>query len=228
MKRFFALQCAALVLGNMLVANIAASAGDIPGYPDRIEAYDSREVAMLPRYCVYVEQFRDRVPGGSNTAEMKKWIALLGPTFHHMHHWCWGLMMTNRALFLARNKQARTRYLRSSVHEFDYVIARAPADFVLLPEMLTKKGENLVRLGSGAAGARDLERAIELKPDYWPPYAALSDYLKESGDIAKARELLETAISFAPETKSLKRRLDDLDKVEARQKPSLHAPSGHK
>jgi hypothetical protein len=49
-----------------------------------------------------------------------------------------------------------------------------------------------------------------LKPDYWPPYGSLSDYYKTVGEIAKARELLETAISFAPDSRSLKRRLAEL------------------
>jgi hypothetical protein len=38
---------------------------DIPGYPSNIEAYDSREVAMLPRYCIYTQLFRERVPAAT-------------------------------------------------------------------------------------------------------------------------------------------------------------------
>jgi hypothetical protein len=214
MKRdnFLPLLCVCL-LGYVLTASTPATAGDIPGYPDQIDAYDSREVAMLPRYCIYTQLFRQHVPGGDNPGEIRRWSALLGPTFSAMHHYCWGLMKTNRALFLARTKQVKNFYLGSSINEFDYVIAHAPADFVLLPEILTKKGENLIRMGNGAAGSNELRRAIELKPDYWPPYAALSDYYKASGDLVSARALLEKALAIAPETKGLKRRLVDLQRT---------------
>jgi tetratricopeptide (TPR) repeat protein len=199
-----------LVLGAAFALWSSLCLADIPGYPSNIEAYDSREVAMLPRYCIYTQLFRERVPGGNNPAEIKRWHALMGETFDALHHYCWGLMKTNRATILARSEQDRHHYLTDSIREFDYVIERAPPDFVLLPEILTKRGETLVRLGRTTQGIADLQRAIELKPDYWPPYGSLSDYYKTVGEIAKARELLETAISFAPDSRSLKRRLAEL------------------
>ena len=66
---------------------------------------------------------------------------------------------------------------------------RRPISFCS-PEIFTKKGENLIRLAKGPLGVIELERAIEAKPDYWPPYAALSDYYKSIGDRAKARDVL--------------------------------------
>ena len=93
------------------------------------------------------------------------------------------------------------------------MIDRAPPDFVLLPEILMKKGENLIRLGQGANGNLQLLRAIELKPDYWPPYAAMSDYYKKTGDLKNAREVLEKGLSASPEAKALKERLANLDAV---------------
>jgi tetratricopeptide (TPR) repeat protein len=183
----------------------------IPGYPDDVRyAFDSREVAMLPNYCKYTQLFRDGVPGGNNKAEIDKWYRIMGHTFHAMHHYCWGLMKTNRALLLARNQQTRTFYLRSGIDEFDYVLRRAPPDFVMLPEILTKKGENLIKLGYGEKGVMELQSAIAAKQDYWPPYADLSDYYKGKGDVGKARDILEKALTFAPDEKALTRRLGEL------------------
>ena len=51
-------------------------------------AYDPREVAMLPRYCAYTQGFRDHVPGGNNPAEIQRWYSMLGETFNAMHHYC--------------------------------------------------------------------------------------------------------------------------------------------
>ena len=186
----------------------------VPGY-GAIEDYDPREVAMLPRYCIHTQLFRDRVPGGRNQAEIKRLYQVMGSTFHAMHHYCWGLMKTNRANLLARSKQVRDFYLRDSVGEFDYVLDRAPQDFPLRPEIMTKKGENLLRLGKPETAAAVLEEVLQLKPDYWPPYAAMSDHFKVAGDTAKAKEWLKKGLNAAPEAKPLKNRLAELDKGNA-------------
>ena len=184
----------------------------IPGYPDDPRyAFDPREVALLPRYCIYTQLFRDNVQGGKNPDEIKRWGLLMGPDFHHMHHYCWGLMFTNRALLLVRDQPTRKHYLGRAISEFDYVIQRASPEFKLLPEILTKKGENLIRLESSAQGITELENAIALKPDYWPPYAALSDYFRSIGEPAKARKWLEEGLSASPNTQALVRRLAELD-----------------
>ena len=168
---------------------------------------------MLPRYCAYTQSFRDHVPGGNNPAEIQRWYSMLGETFHAMHHYCWGLMKTNRGVLLARSEQWRRFYLNDAIGEFDYVIDHAPPDFVLLPEILMKKGENLIRLGQDGSGNLQLLRAIELKPDYWPPYAVMSDYYKKTGDLKNAREVLEKGLLASPDAKALKERLANLDAV---------------
>jgi hypothetical protein len=188
---------------------------EIPGYPPSVFDYDAREIAMLPRYCKHAQIFRHRVPGGDNPIEIERWYTVMGGTlntgpFHHMQHYCWGLMKTNRALILASNRQDRQFYLTDSLSEFDYVIQRVSPDFVLLPEIHTKKGENLLHLGRTLQGIGELQRAIELKPDYWPPYAAASDYFKKSKDIAKAREWLEKGVLASPDSKALQQRLAEL------------------
>src|SRR3954469_16076135 len=187
----------------------------VPGYPDDVRyGYDPREIAMLPRYCTFTQLFRDNVPGGHDVEEFKRWSAIIGPAFNHMHHYCWGLMNTNRALLLVREQRFRDYYLRTSIREFDYVIDRSPAEFKLLPEIITKKGENLLRLGSTQAGLGELERAIAVKPDYWPPYAAIRDHYKDIDDRAKARQWLQAGLAAAPNANALRQRLSELDHAE--------------
>lgn len=207
-RRFAKTLLCLIVFGGVQLP--ARAQTEIPGYPDSIMAYDAREVALLPRYCVYTQSFRERVPGGNDQKVIDDWYAQLGQPFHAMHHYCWGLMKTNRALFLARGQQARHFYLSDSLTEFDYVITRVPDDFILLPEILARKGENLILLGKGQVGVFELERAIELKPDYWPPYAYISDFHKRAGDLTKAREILEQGLAHSPDAKGLLRRADDL------------------
>ena len=220
-RKFLLMKIPALIRGifgtivalGVLVVGIPTYSQNIPGYPARVDAYDFREVAMLPRYCIYTQSFRERVPGGNNPDEIQRWYSILGQTFHAMHHYCWGLMKTNRGVLLARDEQSRRFYLNNSIVEFDYVIDRAPPDFVLLPEILTKKGENLIRLGQGSTGNLQLLRAIELKANYWPPYAAMSDYYKNTGDLKSAREVLEKGLSASPDAGALRDRLLNIDAI---------------
>lgn len=209
---------ALLALGAVLALTLPAYALP-PGYPDSVYMADPREMAMVPPYCMYTQGFRDRVPGGNNPAEIERWGSLMGhAAFHAMHHYCSGLMETNRAEFLSSTPAERLFYLRHAVVEYDYVIERVPQDFKLLPELLTKKGENLIRLGQARLGVDEFLRAIDLRPDYWPPYVQLSDYYKGIGDLPKAREYLEKALSYSPNVKSLKARLTELEAVNTKRK----------
>lgn len=202
------LHCIGLALA---VASTVALGQQIPGYPN-LDAYDPREVGMLPRYCQFTQRFRLAVPGGNNPDEIKRWQQYMGgEVFEHMHHYCWGMMKTNRAMLLARDGDVRTHYLAEAIGEFDYVLKRIPPDFVLLPEILTKRGENLIRLGKAPIGLLDLERAAEVKPDYWPAFAQLGDYYRSTGDRAKAREWLERGLRGAPGATALTRRLAELE-----------------
>lgn len=209
-----ALRAAAVAAG--LIAAVGAQAQQIPGYPDRVDAFDPREVAMLPKYCTYTQLFTDSVPGGNDAQVRSSWYATMGPTFNHMHHYCFGLMKTNRAVLLSRDAVSRNFYLNDAIIEYDYVIRRAPPDFVLMPEMLTKKGQNLVLLGKGPMAVMEYRAAIEANAQYWPAYAYLSDYYAESGDLKQAREVLEEGIAKASDVTALQRRLDKLGKAGAR------------
>jgi tetratricopeptide (TPR) repeat protein len=197
-------------LTAILVAGNAALGAMIPGYPDDIMSFDAREVALLPEYCKYTQTYREHVPGGRDPARIAHWYEVMGPPFHTMHHYCNGLIRTNRAMLLARTRQVRKYYLESSIGEFDYVLQRAPADFVMLPEIYTKKGENLLRLGMIGEGLNALERAIELKPDYWPPYAVLGDHFKQTGERAEALEWIKKGLAASPGSEPLQRRLAEL------------------
>jgi Flp pilus assembly protein TadD len=140
--------------------------------------------------------------------------------FHHLHHYCWGLMNLNRGAILARDDRTRRFYFSEAVREFDYVIERAPTDFALLPEILTRKGEALIRLGQGPQAVPHLQQAAQLKRDYWPAYAALSDYYRSQGEIERAKDTLRTGLSFAGNVRALTRRLEELEAAAPAKKPS--------
>lgn len=210
------LRAAAIAVTAWFVVLGSASAQDVPGFPRSVDAYDAREIAMLPGYCTYTQGFRRAVPGGDNPTTIREWEGVFGPTFIHMHHYCLGLMKTNRATLLSRDPITRRFYLNDAITEYDYVITRAPADFVLMPEMYTKKAQNLVLLGQGPAGVAEYLRAIDAKNDYWPPYAYLSDYYVDIGDKKKATEILNEGLARVPNATALQRRLAELDQAKRR------------
>jgi tetratricopeptide (TPR) repeat protein len=202
-RRSFA--CAALT-----ATSIAGMAQDIPGYPKDVYAADPREMAMIPSYCRYTLLFRDSLPATNKMEMFEAWKATIGEGYGHMHHYCAGLIKANRATLLARDRTTRQFLLNDAIVEYDYVITRVPETYVLLPEMLTKKGEALVQLDKGPLGIYFFQRAIEIKPDYWPPYAQLSDYHQRVGELKKAREILEAGLAAVPGTQALTRRLEAL------------------
>ncbi len=184
-----------------------------PAHVEAQHAFEQSLMHMLPLYCRYTQDFITRFPGGDHATEYERWKTLMGPTFVHMHHYCYGLMDANRAAFLADTRESRIFNLNNSIQEFDYVIQRATPDFSLLPEILTRKGESLIRLDRAGEGMLEFQRAIRIKADYAPAYAATSDFYKETGQLGKAREWLEKGLSAAPNAGALKRRLAELDKL---------------
>lgn len=214
------LRAAAAAAALLLVSGGSAAQSIIPGYPDNIHQLDPREVARLPPFCIYTAHFLEAFRGGRDSVELRRWKALFGEVFQTLHHYCWGLMYLNRAKFLARDQGNRNWNFSAAIHDFDYVLnfveAKKLYDFILLPEILTRKGEALVGLGRGARAVAEFERAIELKPDYWPAYAQLADYYRDAGEVERAREVLNAGLARSPDTLALTRRLKELDDAVAR------------
>src|SRR5882672_6349770 len=76
-----------------------------PMHVEAQQSYEATQVYRLPVYCKYTQVFRDHVPGGNNRPEIERWTASMGGSFNHMHHYCWGLMATNRAAFFSSTRQ---------------------------------------------------------------------------------------------------------------------------
>jgi tetratricopeptide (TPR) repeat protein len=88
----------------------------------------------------------------------------------------------------------------------------------MLPEVRTKRAASLLYLGRAPEAIEEFGRAIELKPDYWPPYAALSDYYKQQRDVKEAKLWLERGLAANAEALPLKRRLAELDATDRKRK----------
>jgi tetratricopeptide (TPR) repeat protein len=178
--------------------------------------YDPKVFAFMPEWCKYTPLYNPVVPHQQSAAdvraEVRRLNQLMGPqNFKHLHHYCRGLFSVTRARYFETSRIARERRLQYSIGEFDYVLNRVEPTFALLPEILTKKGESLVALRRPEA-VEPLHRALQAKPDYWPAYAALSDYFRDIGEVARARQWLEKGLAAAPAATALQSRLAELDK----------------
>jgi tetratricopeptide (TPR) repeat protein len=173
--------------------------------------YDAKVFAFLPEWCKYTLLYEDSAPGGRNVEEGARWKRLMGPgNFRNLHHYCAGLFLMTRALYFEKTKAGRDAALKRSLGEYDYTILRVEPTFPLLPEILTKKGETLVMLGLPEA-MEPLHQAISLRGDYWPAYAALSDYFANLGNAEQARQWLQKGLEAAPNATALARRLAELN-----------------
>src|SRR5262245_3308068 len=178
MKPLMLLAFASFLLG-MTSPTVYANSHDRPS---------PEEIANLPEYCKYTQLIRELPGGGGNSPEQTEhWKGIMGDTFMAMHHHCFGLIAAQRAGGPRVTNQQRGSLLTISVNEFTYVIERAPSSFPLLPEILTRRAQSLLRLGREREAIEDLQRAWTSKPDYWRPYAYLPDYMLTTYQNARAR-----------------------------------------
>ena len=163
------------------------------------------EAAMLPPYCA------PRMADDYSSASAKEWIdRFTMENYVHMHHYCIGLMELNRAYGKGRSRGAGD--VASSIQNIDYVIKGTAPDFILQPEFHLNKGKALAFMGRSELAALEYQQAIQLKPDYAAPYAALSDFYRDKGAKQKARETVEQGLEKIPDSKALKRRQVELSK----------------
>ena len=186
----------------LLPAAVVASLFSLPGAQ---AGPLGAETAMLPPYCA------PRMADDYSSATAKEWIdRFTMENYVHMHHYCLGLMELNRAYGKGRSRGAGD--LASSIQNIDYVIKGTAPDFFLQPEFHLNKGKALAFMGRSELAALEFQQAIQLKPDYAAPYAALSDYYRDKGAKQKARETVEQGLEKIPDSKALKRRQVELSK----------------
>lgn len=168
------------------------------------------ELRLLPPYC------KVRLTQGTNrkNPEVTKWIRALGPSYVDIHHYCIGLNLLNRANnTFGGSKQDLAHKLRGAIGNFDYVLDRASPGFALLPEIHLNRARAFRKGGRPHDAATDLDRALELKPDYAAGYAELSDLYRQTGEHDRARKVLEQGLAMKPESRALRIRLAKLSQA---------------
>lgn len=181
-----------------------AIASALIAMPNIATALDARsvtnaELALIPRYCAYAQSF------SYNTPESKQWAARLGTeSFKHIHHYCWGLINLQRAMRSSTPRGQRLFLLSTITGDIQYSISGATKGFVLLPEMLTRKGEVYLLRSLPDDANKSFAQARELKPDYWPAYSGWAEFLIYSGKTAEAKQLVKAGLEYSPNAKVLR------------------------
>jgi tetratricopeptide (TPR) repeat protein len=170
----------------------------------QVKNMTAAELAAAPRYCPYTQGYGRSGTPDAPSAEAKRWVAIMGPTFWHLHHYCWGKMHLQRAMRSSVTEQERKHLLGTVVGDYRYVIGNAKRDFILLPEIYAGIGEVELRLGRPQEASRAFAEARALKPDYSPGYSHWAEYLMRSGQKAEAKQLVRTGLEYNPDAKTLR------------------------
>lgn len=162
------------------------------------------ELAMLPEYCIDTEAFiYGSVGQAGQSPRAPEWVALMGPSFASMHHYCWGLVNLNRLRAGRAETNNRQYFARGIVNEYLYVINNSRPGFVLLPEIWMRIGEASLLAGDVGQALDAYAMARRIKPDYWPAYTQWAEFLLKLGKKSEAKELVRTGLMHAPESVTL-------------------------
>ncbi len=179
----------------LLVASCAACTGALAQMPENITDV---EVSVLPGYCRDTWGF-GKVPWTPDP----KWMEIMGQGFMAMHHYCWALIKLNRVSKPGTPAVVQLGVRESALGDLKYVVTNSQHDFVMLPEIFTKIGEVELLLKRYTDAQVSYQRARSIKPDYWPAYFQWAEYLRQRGQKAKARSLVEEGLSYSPDAKPL-------------------------
>lgn len=159
------------------------------------------EFMQLPPYC------RARL-SGKNTPDYSYWNKKLGSGFIHVHHSCEGYNYLNKARVTFGSE--RKKYFKYAIAGIDYVLGATDQTFILTPDLLTKKGEALEGLGKIEEAKINYEAAIKINKKYPFSYLRLSKIYIKQDQKDQAKVILKKGLSANPNSKTLKRKLQDL------------------
>lgn len=171
---------------------------------------DQKDLMVLPKYCEGTQIIRgiSKLPKASVDAYYTNY----GPIYNHLHHYCWALFAEFNGDKML-DKGPRLSAYRQAITDIDYVLNKnPPSSFPLLPEILTSRGRILLKMDSPGKGIAELNKVINMKPDYEPAYIQLSDHYVSTGKKQDAISILEKGVENNASPTSLLRRLQRLGK----------------
>lgn len=161
-----------------------------------------KELLTLPRYC-YV---RIRALNGP---EYKEWERKMGPDLIHTHHYCGGLSYFKR-YYGATTERERRFLLSRAQANLEYMVNHASPGYSLMPDVYFRLGEVHRLAGRAGTAKASYDKSIELNPRVPSAYGGLADLHAQSGQQARALEVVSEGLRYNPESRSLQRRFREL------------------
>lgn len=128
----------------------------------------------------------------------------------HMHHYCSGLRMLNRA-YASIGRKGDVRFNAGrAINNFDYVLEHTEKSYFMRGEVHVNKGQALKLLGRKAEAVSEFSRALEYEIAAPEAYQALADHYVETGNKTKALEMATEGLKRNPDSRGLKRRYSEL------------------
>lgn len=165
------------------------------------------EMARLPDFCPHTmgnnkesEDPNKLGPGAD------KWIAKMGGVrnFKSMHHYCRAVVREHRSRAPGLSHSEREYVLGTAIDEYTYVITNTTRDFIMLPDIFVRMGDDLVLLKRHGQAAEAFLAAVRQKPDYWRAYSRWADYLVATGQRGAAIAKLEEGLRALPDEPRLR------------------------
>ncbi len=184
---------------------LAALLCALPAHAQKPENVTPAEMALLPDYCVDVQGFKYGDASWNTSPRASYWVARMGPTFWHQHHYCWALIKKHRAMEPGVPPQVRNGRISNAIGDLEYVVRNAAPGFPLLPEVFYRIGEFQLLIDNQTAAKEALDNAVRLKPNYWPAYLLWADELVKVKLTREATAHLELGLRQSPNSPQLRK-----------------------
>lgn len=163
------------------------------------------EMALLPDYCADVQGFKYGDASWNTSPRASYWVARMGPTFWHQHHYCWALIKKHRAMEPGVSPQVRNGRISNAIGDLEYVVRNAAPGFPLLPEVFYRIGEFQLLIDNQTAAKEALDNAVRIKPNYWPAYLLWANALAKVKLTREAASHLELGLRHSPNSPQLRK-----------------------
>ncbi|MBU4010556.1 MAG: tetratricopeptide repeat protein, partial [Proteobacteria bacterium] len=129
----------------------------------------------------------------------------------HVHHYCYAIDKIN-----TYRKTNDKKVLRSSIFEFDYVLAKEDPKNRINYKIAFAKGRVLLLLNENPEDKNEAMKSfylsIKLNNRYSKAYIAISNMYLENGNVEMAMKILKQGLEKNPQSKNLKAAINKIGK----------------
>jgi tetratricopeptide (TPR) repeat protein len=124
--------------------------------------------------------------------EIEKWKRIIGGSdYHHLHHYCAGVIWLHRSYRVDTKKQSKKFILKNAIGEITYTFSKIDSSSKLFIVMSSKLAEAYEAAGESAKAATVIGTLLAKRPKESAAYIAAAKHYKRKGDLDSAVQILE-------------------------------------